>query len=283
MFGVRGMTIGAALTFGAVLWWATRGTEPVAEGSARLRELPASHAKAVSANAWLAPADRDDPADAPVPDDDPAESTRASEASFANYVFGKFRYLLEDPGRNVRDTEALRAALLERERAVAAINTAVQGTDEAAKAALPERRELLAAIDARIRLMLRASDLAAFDVLKDSQIEQFQLEDFAQGVSEVAPLGETERRAILFSKLGYRARFRETLEHSGLLQGGLAPAQRQAALPAVSRALRESHEGFLHEARQYLRDEERYTLLANYETSEYAAELEKLRRIASGG
>ncbi len=35
---------------------------------------------------------------------------------------------------------------------------------------------------------------------------------------------------------------------------------------------------YLQEARQYLYDEEQYTLLSNYENSEYDAELDKLRR-----
>ena len=273
MFGVRGMTIGAALTFIAVLWWAARGTEPVAEGSVRLRELPASHAKVVTANAWVPPADRDGSAGGPTPE---------SDASFENYVFGKFRYLLEAQGdRSAADAEPLRAALLERERLVTAINTALQGTDLDAKAALTGRRQQLADLDDRIRTSLPAADIAAFDMLKDSQMEQFQLDEFARGISNVAPISESEQRAILFSKLAYRLRFRAVLNESGLMNGDQAPEQRQAAVPVVLRALRESHASFLQEARQHLSDDERFTLLANYENSEHAAELEKLKRIAS--
>ncbi len=273
MFGVRGMTIGAALTFIAVLWWAARGMEPVAEGSVRLRELPASHANVVPANAWVSPADRDDPAGAP---------TTKSDAGFESYVSGKFRYLLEaQGGRPAADAEALRVALLERERLVTAINTAIQGTDPEEKAALTAHRQQLADLDDRIRTSLPAADIATFDMLKDSQMEQFQLGEFARGISNVAPIAESEQRAILFSKLAYRLRFRSVLDESGLMNGDLAPVQRQAALPGVLRALRESHASFLQEARQHLSDDERFTLLANYENSEHAAELEKLKRIAS--
>jgi hypothetical protein len=272
MFGVRGMTIGAALTFVAVLWWAARAAEPVAEGPVRPRELPASHAIVVSANAWAPPADRGDAAGAPIPE---------SDAGFERYVSEKFRYLIEAPGRSAADADALRAALLERERLVTAINTAVQGTDQKARAALLMQRQQLAGLDERIRMSLPAADLAAFDVLKDSQMEQFQLDEFARGISKVAPITETERKAILFSKLACRLRFRAVLDESGLMDGELPPPQRQAALPGVLRALRESHASFLQEARQHLSDDERYTLLANYENSEHAAELEKLKRIAS--
>jgi hypothetical protein len=66
------------------------------------------------------------------------------------------------------------------------------------------------------------------------------------------------------------------------MRGDLPPAQRQAALANVSRALRESRDSFLQEARQHISDQEQYTLLANYENGEYTAELEKLRQLASG-
>ena len=275
------MTIGAALTFGVVLWWAHR-TEPVAQESAQQRAIPAVNPplqpSALSATtAGQAPA-------ASTPDDPPADDSRqASDAGFDQYVSDKYRFLLAANGRSARGSENLRAALQERERLVALINTARQGNDEAVRATLPERESQLAAIDQHISQMLPATDIAAFDVLKDSHIEQFQLDDYAQGISNVAPLQDAQRRAILFSKLAYRQRFRETLNQSGLMRGDLPPGQRQEALAGVSRALQESRDGFLQEARQHLTDEQQYTLLANYENSEYDAELDKLRRIASGG
>lgn len=285
MLGVRGMAIGAALTFGAVLWWATRGTESAAEGSARLREAPASHADAFSANAGVAAADKDDPAAALLPGEITTDDSQtASDESFRQYVWGKYHFLLEAQGRSQRGPETLRASLLERERLMVSINTARQGADETAQAALPDLEARLAALDQRISQSLPAGDLAAFDILKDSHIEQFQLDDYAQGISNVAPLSEQQRRAILYSKLAYRHRFREVLAQSGLQGGALSPSQRQAALGEVARALRESRDSFLQEARQHLSDEQQFSLLANYENTEYSAELEKLRTIgASGG
>jgi hypothetical protein len=273
MLGVRGMGLGAVLTFGLVLWWATRATESASEGSARLRETPASHAGAFPANARVAAAVKDDPAAAVLREE---EST--PELAFHEYVLGKYRFLLQAGG-----AQAVRAALFERERLVVRINTARQGTDETARAGLPGLEDQLADTDRRISRSLPAGDLAAFDALKDSHIEQFQLDDYAQGIRNVAPLDEQQRRAILYSKLAYRHRFREVLAHSGLMAGTLPPSQRQDALDQVARALRESRDGFLQEARQHLTDEQQYTLLANYENTEYSAELEKLRRMAAGG
>jgi hypothetical protein len=289
MFGVRGMAIGAALTFGAVLWWATRGTDPAVAGSARLLEVPAADAGAFSSGLRTAPAGKNGPAAAPLAGDATAapiaseEGQLAADANFDQYVSDKYRFLLEAEGRSPRGAERLRAALQERERMMATINTARQGNDAAERATLPERLAQLAAIDQRISQMLPAGDIAAFDVLKDSHIEQFQLDEYAQGIGNVAPLKDDQRRAILFSKLAYRQRFREMLDQSGLMREDMPVAQRQAALSGVSRALKESRDSFLQEARQHLGDEEQFALLANYENSEYHAELEKLRRIASGG
>ncbi len=284
MLGVRGMAVSAALTFGAVVWWASRGTNPAAEGSAQVRVTLASHADASMTNAWVAPAVRDDAAGAPLLDEATAEDSRlASDSGFSDYVEDKYRFLFTASGHSPRGAEPLREALLERERLMTAINTARQGHDESGKATLPEREEQLAAIDRRIAGMLPAADIALYEALKDSHIEQFQLDDYAQGISNVAPLKDADRRAILLSKLTSRQRFRQVLEQSGLMRGDLAPSQKQAVLASVARALAESRESFLQEARQQLTDNEQYSLLANYENGEYRAELEKLRSIASGG
>lgn len=284
MFGVRGMALGAALTFAAIVWWATRGSEPAAQVSARALEWRAAEARDPSPRVRSAPAAADDAA--------ASLSAASSEAGpkalppapdFDRYVSGKYRFLLEAVDRPARGLETLRAALLQRERLVAAINTARQGNDAVEREALPEREAQLAALDQRISHMLPAGDIATFDVLKDSHIEQFQLDEYARGISNVAPLADEQRRAVLFSKLAYRQRFREVLNQSGLMRADMPLAQRQAALAGVARALKESRDSFLQEARQHLSGEEQYIPLANYENSEYAAELEKLGRIASGG
>ena len=284
MLGVRGMAVSAALTFGAVVWWASRGTNPAAEGSAQVRGTPASHADASMTNTWVAPAVREDVAGVALMDEATAEDPRsASDASFQDYVEDKYRFLFTASAHSTRGVDPLRDALLERERLVTRINTARQGNDEREKEALPVREEELAAADRRIANMLPAADIALYDALKDSHIEQFQLEDYAQGISNVAPLKDADRRAILFSKLTSRQRFRQVLDQSGLMRGDLPAAQRQSALATVTRALTDARESFLQEARQQLTDDEQFSLLANYENGEYRAELEKLRGIAAGG
>jgi hypothetical protein len=174
----------------------------------------------------------------------------------------------------------LQAALLERERTAVLINTLRQSADPKENAALPEVQARLAELDRRIGGLLPASELTAFEVLKDSDIEQFQLDDYAGGISNVAPISDNDKRSILFTKLVYRQRFRQALESSGLLRADLSAAERRYAFAEASRALREFKDGYLQEVRQYLYDDQQYALLSNYETSEYTAELAKLRGMA---
>ena len=130
--------------------------------------------------------------------------------------------------------------------------------------------------------MLPPRELAAFDVLKDSDIEQFQLDDFAGGASHVAPVSEADKKAILYTKLVYRQRFRQVLADSRFMREDLDAAERQLAFSDVRRALEASRDSYLQEVRQYLYNDEQFALLRNYETTEFNDELEKLRRMAYG-
>jgi hypothetical protein len=260
--------------FGAVAWWATRdagmpdgatqlgiATEPGDPRAADGSRWPASDAGS-AAMAQGADAAASDSANVDV------------EASFAAYVGGKYKFLTQSP--------TLSAALLNRERVAVEVNTAKQSADESLRQQLPRLEAELAAADRKVGDYLAPGDVAGFEVLKDSDMDQFQFEDYVGGISNVVPLAEEKKKAILYAKLSNRQRFRQVLENSGLLRGDLTASQRQFAFNDVSRALLESRDGFLQEARQHLHDEEQFTLLSNYENTEYGGELDKLRRVAEG-
>jgi hypothetical protein len=266
---LRGVVVPALAVFVAVAWWASRGDLPQpSESSAgnatsspvKQTEGPHFAAGNESRNDEVAPA--------------LAAVEVGAEASFGAYVDGKYRFL--------EPSEKLRAALLAREKVAVAINTAKQSNDAAMKEGIPNQVAELAALDQKIGTLLRPGDLAAYEVLKDSDAEQFQLEDYAGGVNAVAPLSDADRKAVLLTKLVHRQRFRQVLADSRLMTGELSTTDRQYAFADASRALGESHDSFLREVRQYLYNDEQYALLSNYENSEYAAELEKLRGIARG-
>ncbi len=270
------IVIAAVATFGVVTWWAMRdpARTEIADVADDARTVGNSSQSARSQ--WPSGvASAAEPTDgggaALAPDADSATAA----ASFVAYVGGKYRYLPQSP--------KLTAALLERERVAVAINTAKQSADENEKQKLPQLQAELAEADRKVGSLLASGDIAGYEVLKNSDVDQFQFEDYVGGISNVVPLADEKKQAILYAKLTNRYRFNQVLENSGLMRGDLTPSQRQNALNDVSRALRESRDGFLQEARQHMHDEEQFTLLSNYENTEYSGELDKLRRIADGG
>jgi hypothetical protein len=269
----RNLLVIAALIAAAVVWWISRP----GSGDAGLERETMNALEAESDAGWPERAARPAahvPGAAKPTDPDSQESA----LQFQQYVADKYAALFRDidPG----DGAALRATLLEREQLVVQINTAKQGDDAAAKEQLPSLLARKDEIDRKAGALLPASELARFEALKDSDIERFQVDDYAGGIAHVAPLTEANKQAVLATKLAYRERFRRVLADSRLMSGELTAAERKLAYADVSRALKQSQDGYLQEVRQYLYDEEQFRLLSNYEDTEYNAELAKLRGIA---
>jgi hypothetical protein len=273
LLSVRNVIIPAALTFVAVVWWAGRG----GEGAPEVPEAAATNPQASQVESV-----ESQRADGPSSAAFDSGSDATVDASFQDYVGGKYRFLFTESGLSKEASDRLNATLLERERIAVDINTARQSSDESAKESIPRLQAELEALDRKVGMLLRPGDLAAYEVLKDSDIEQFQLDDFAGGANSVAPLSDADRKAILYTKLAYRQRFRQVLAESRFMRDDLAAGERKQALAEVSRALEASRDSYLQEVRQYLHDEEQFTLLRNYETTEFNGELAKLRRIAYG-
>jgi hypothetical protein len=270
----RTLVIAGLAMFGAVTWWAMRDTGGAGDSqptgaSASIASRSAADSQWPRSGTGMAGLTDGSVAPAAIDSGEPG-----AEADFSAYVGGKYKFLTQSP--------RLSAALLDRERIAVAVNTAKQSADESLRRQLPRLEAELADADRRVGEFLAPGDVAGFEVLKNSDMDQFQFEDYVGGISNVVPLAEEKKRAILFAKLSNRQRFRQVLENSGLLRGDLTASQRQFAFHDVSRALRESRDGFLQEARQHLHDEEQFTLLNNYENSEYSGELDKLRRVADG-
>ena len=271
----RNLTLVAATLAVGLIAWMTLRPPPMPETVEPVTTTGAAHSN--SNSWWGAP-----PASTTTRSANPAGPENI-EAGFQKYVDGKYRYLFKEATRAPQAQSALRAALLERERLAVIINTARQSSDQDAKDALPAQLAHLAELDRKIGALLPPAQLTAFDVLKDSDIEQFQLDDYAGGISNVAPLSESDKQSILYTKLVYRQRFRQVLNESGLMRGDLSAAERRLVFADVSRALRDYQASYLQEVRQYLYNDEQFTLLSNYENSEYTAELAKLRGIADKG
>jgi hypothetical protein len=200
------------------------------------------------------------PADLPA---DPEEST------IADYTAQKYQFLLDDLRYlDASQLDQLRPALQARERLSGQANSA-------------EQEPALAKAEDRIRGILQAADYSTYEMLRESDAELFKLNEYAGGVSNVAPVSAADREAILKTKLAYKARFRQLLRDSGLERGNLGPAEREYAFAVASRALEDFRRSYLLEVRQYLANEEQYALLSNYEATEFKAELAQLQSVVN--
>jgi len=198
---------------------------------------------------------------AQAPTFDPEEST------IAQYASEKYQFLLDDLYYlEAGQAEQLHRALLARERLVGQASNA-------------ERNEALAKVEAEIRGMLNPADYATYELLKESDLELYKLNEYAGGIANVAPLSVADRKAILKTKLAYKERFRQLLQNSDLQRGDLSAAEREYAYSMTSRALEDYKRSYLQEVRQYLANDEQYALLNNYETTEFNAELTRLRSL----
>ena len=205
-----------------------------------------------------------------------------ADESLTVYVAQKYAPLIDRAFQPAALTDGFYAQLREHERLSIALNTARQSSDPSMRDGVAQLELELARSGEQIRLLLHPTDYAAFEILKDSDVEQFQLDDYAEGIANVAPLDESSRRAVLLTKLQHKRQFRSALLDSGILRKDLDPAARRAAFVSVRRAFEQYTQGYLQEVRQYLPDDAQYALLSNYETTEFAAELEKLQAIAYG-
>jgi hypothetical protein len=197
----------------------------------------------------------------------PASEAATEESTIAEYTDEKYRFLIEDLQHlDAAQTAELRRLLRLRERLAGEGNGSLQPA--------------LAEAERGILGLLPAADHATYQALKESDLELYELNEYAGGVSHVAPLSMADREAILRTKLAYKARFRQMLADSGLGRADLGAAEREYAYRVSSRALDDFRRDYLQEVRQYLVDDEQFALLSNYETCEFKADLARLRSMA---
>jgi hypothetical protein len=258
------MSGAAAIVVGATVYWALRSEIPAATENFQLGTQSSVEAR----GAW--PGNRDDSIESPPPNLTVSAPSAApdgvavdsEESTITDYIAEKYRYLFDDLRYlDAGKVEELKRALLARER------LAGQASDPSA----------MADVEAGIRALLRPDDYATYEMLRESDLELFKLNEYAAGISNVAPLSAADRESILRTKLAYKQRFAQLLADSGLHRQDLSPTEREYAYSVTSRALEGYRQSYLEEVRQYLTNDEQFALLSNYETTEFKAELAKLR------
>ena len=194
-----------------------------------------------------------------------APSVDPESSTIARYTSEKYQFLLDDLRYlEASQVEQLQRALQLRERLSGELNSA--GQDGA-----------LARAEDQIRGLLSPADHATYEMLRESDLELFNLNEYAGGISNVAPLSAADRESILKTKLAYKARFRLLLRDSGLQRSDQSPAEREYAFSMTARALEDFRRSYLQEVQQYLANEEQFALLSSYEATEFKAELAQLQ------
>jgi hypothetical protein len=110
----------------------------------------------------------------------------------------------------------------------------------------------------------------------DSVLERQQLYDYVGGLKNVDPVSPEQQRAILESKLRHKKVYEAAVRDSGIDHETLTPVERAYAHKAIAAALQEYKDGYLQDVQPVLSDEQ-FTLLSNYETTEFNRELERLQ------
>jgi hypothetical protein len=195
---------------------------------------------------------------------------RPQDRDFLPWVQWKYRYLLADVQLAPCARELLEELLAARERLAhdAASSESPTGLDD---------------IDQHVRGLLPAGAQAdAFDELRDSDTEQRQLDDYANGLANVAPLREEQKRAVLSARLRRKREFESAVREAGLDRAALSADERMQAQVIVQQALDRYRDDFLLDASEIL-DEEQLGYLSNYETTEFEREAERLHQIAING
>jgi hypothetical protein len=125
--------------------------------------------------------------------------------------------------------------------------------------------------------MLSPREREYYELLKESDLEQHQVAEYVGGVGNVAPLDQRQERQILDAKLRQKQRYAATLRDVGLDRDSLSETERAYAQAQVAEAFKGYFDDFLMEVSPSLMQDQ-YTLLRNYETTEFQRELEKLQR-----
>jgi len=134
-----------------------------------------------------------------------------------------------------------------------------------------------ASTDAHVSEMLSPREREYYHVLKDSDLEQHQVAEYVGGIGNVAPLDQSQQRQILDAKLRQKQRYAATLRDSGLDRDTLSVTEREYARAQAAEALKGYLDDFLMEVSPLLTSEQ-YSLLRNYEHTEFERELERLQR-----
>jgi hypothetical protein len=133
---------------------------------------------------------------------------------------------------------------------------------------------LLRDIDEQIEALLDAEHRVRYVMLRNSDVEQKQFNQYALGLNGLFPLDSEQQESVLFARLKQKEIFEKALESSGInMDYPLTQEQRDSLRKKVEFAAKRYKYSFLINARNVLDHDnypmDQYTLLENYTNTEF--------------
>jgi hypothetical protein len=204
--------------------------------------------------------------------------------SIQEIVAKKYAFLLKYVNIESEAYEKLNSLLLERERIALSLNDGKEYSDEigVTKEEIREMERLLEEIDAQIEQLLDSENSDRYVMLKNSDVEQKQFNQYSLGVKGLFPLNDTQQELVIFARLKHKAVFENTIKTAGVyMDHPLTKEQSDNLLMKIERAAMRYKHGFLMEVRNVLDHDgfpmDQYTMLENYTNTEFKVIIENLR------
>jgi KaiC/GvpD/RAD55 family RecA-like ATPase len=196
----------------------------------------------------------------------------------------KYYFLLKYLNLDSEDFHQLRTLLEKREKLALKIRDGKEYFPESGitQEDIWEMEEQLADIDIQIEQLLDSENLDRYVLLKNSDIEQKQFNQYSLGVSGLFPLDVEQQESVLFARLRHKAIFDNTISTLDIeTDYPLTKEQRDSLLKQIEMAAMRYKHGFLMEAHTLLDHDsfpmDQYTLLENYTNTEFTKMIDKLR------
>jgi hypothetical protein len=223
--------------------------------------------------------------------DESQPSLEGFDESLEEIVSRKYRFLLLRLDLGPNKINELKVLLLQREELVLKIKDGKEFAEETGitQEEIWQMEYLLEDIDNRIEQMLELNNSERYAVLKNSDEEQKQINQYTLGVSGLFPLDIEQQEKVLFVRLKHKEAFEKKLKAYGIdMNYPLTKEQRKALLYDVKMAALRYKHGFLMEVRKELVHDsypfDQYTLLENYTNTEFKELLSDLNaKVAQRG
>jgi hypothetical protein len=204
--------------------------------------------------------------------------------SIEEIVAKKYYFLLKYLDLDSTDLKQLKMLLEKREKIALKIRDGREHFPESGitHEDILELEKMLADIDIDIELLLDSKNLDRYSLLKNSDIEQTQFNQYTLGINGLFPLDDEQQESVLFARLKHKEIFDEMISALNIdTDYPLSKEQRDSLIKKVEKAAMRYKHGFLMEAHTLLDHDsfpmDQYTLLENYTNTEFKEILNDLR------